>query len=119
MPRYHRFEVTGLFDTGMYEYDNSYVAMNRRVAQRFADLDKAVTGLEVRLADPWQARAFGLRLETELGYPYRALDWQSQNAPLLSALKLEKLAMAGGGVPLLFRGGLKGGGSAPVARGRQ
>src|SRR3989442_2250885 len=94
MPRYHRFEVTGLFDTGMYEYDNSYVAMNRRVAQRFADLDKAVTGLEVRLADPWQARAFGLRLETELGYPYRALDWQSQNASLFSALKLEKLAMA-------------------------
>src|SRR3989475_725430 len=62
--------------------------------QRFADLDKAVTGLEVRLADPWQARAFGLRLETELGYPYRALDWQSQNASLFSALKLEKLAMA-------------------------
>src|SRR5207247_2019692 len=94
IPRYHRFEVTGLFDTGMYEYDNSYVAMDRRVAQRFADLDKAVTGLEVRLADPWQARAFGLRLETELGYPYRALNWQSQNASLFSALKLEKLAMA-------------------------
>src|SRR5205807_2366539 len=94
IPRYHRFEVTGLFDTGMYEYDNGYVAMDRRVAQRFADLDKAVTGLEVRLADPWQARAFGLRLETELGYPYRALDWQSQNASLFSALKLEKLAMA-------------------------
>src|SRR2546428_7092853 len=68
--------------------------MDRGVAQRFADLDKAVTGLEVRLADPWQARAFGLRLETELGYPYRALDWQSQNASLFSALKLEKLAMA-------------------------
>src|SRR5439155_321107 len=69
IPRYHRFEVTGLFDTGMYEYDNGYVAMDRRVAQRFADLDKAVTGLEVRLSDPWQARAVGLRLETELGYP--------------------------------------------------
>src|SRR5437016_8805952 len=78
----------------MDEYDNGYFTMDRRVAQRFADLDKAVTGLEVRLSDPWQARAFGLRLETELGYPYRALDWQSQNASLFSALKLEKLAMA-------------------------
>ncbi len=94
VPRYRRFEVTGIFDTGMYEYDNGYVAMNRAVAQRFAGLDTAVTGLEVRLADPWRARDFSLRLEAELGYPYRALDWQSQNASLFSALKLEKLAMA-------------------------
>ncbi|PYP48882.1 MAG: lipoprotein-releasing system transmembrane subunit LolC [Gemmatimonadetes bacterium] len=94
VPKFHRYEVTGIFDTGMYEYDNSYVALDRRVAQRFAGLDTAVTGVEVRLADPWQAQPFGAALETRLGYPYRALDWQSQNASLFSALKLEKLAMA-------------------------
>src|SRR5205807_9166185 len=54
----------------------------------------AVTGIEVRLADPWKARDFALQLEAQLGYPHRALDWQSQNASLFSALKLEKLAMA-------------------------
>src|SRR5881628_1738159 len=75
VPKFHRYEVTGIFDTGMYEYDNSYVALDRR-------------------ADPEQAQPFGLALETRLGYPYRALDWQSQNASLFSALKLEKLAMA-------------------------
>src|SRR6266566_4660176 len=94
VPRYHRYEVTGLFDTGMYEYDNSYVAMPRAQAQKFAALDSAVTGIEVRLDDPWQARTFGEQLAAQLGYPYRALDWQSQNASLFSALKLEKLAMA-------------------------
>jgi len=94
MPKFHRYEVTGIFDTGMYEYDNSYVALDRRVAQRFAGLDTAVTGIEVRLADPANAQAFGATLESRLGYPYRALDWQSQNASLFSALKLEKLAMA-------------------------
>ena len=94
VPKFHRYQVTGIFDTGMYEYDNSYVALDRRVAQRFAGLDTAVTGIEVRLADPWQAQPFGEALETRLGYPYRALDWQSQNASLFSALKLEKLAMA-------------------------
>ena len=94
VPKFHRYEVSGIFDTGMYEYDNSYVALDRRVAQRFAGLDTAVTGIEVRLADPWQARPFGAALETRLGYPYRALDWQCQNASLFSALKLEKLAMA-------------------------
>ena len=94
VPKFHRYQVTGIFDTGMYEYDNSYVALDRRVAQRFAGLDTAVTGIEVRLSDPWRAQAFGAALETRLGYPYRALDWQSQNASLFSALKLEKLAMA-------------------------
>ena len=94
VPKFHRYEVTGIFDTGMYEYDNSYVALDRHVAQRFAGLDTAVTGIEVRLAAPEQAQPFALALETQLGYPYRALDWQSQNASLFSALKLEKLAMA-------------------------
>src|SRR5207253_3162455 len=94
VPKFHRYEVTGIFDTGMYEYDNSWVALDRRAAQRFAGLDTAVTGLEVRLADPEQAQPFGVTLETRLGYPYRALDWQSQNASLFSALKLEKLAMS-------------------------
>lgn len=94
VPKFHRYEVTGIFDTGMYEYDNSYVALDWRAAQRFAGLDTAVTGIEVRLANPEQAQPFALSLETQLGYPYRALDWQSQNASLFSALKLEKLAMA-------------------------
>jgi len=93
VPQFKRFEVTGLFATGMYEYDNNYVVLRRDVAQRFAGLDTAVTGLEVRLVDPRTAREFGQALETRLGYPYRSLDWQTQNHSLFSALKLEKLAM--------------------------
>ncbi|MGD0993023.1 MAG: lipoprotein-releasing ABC transporter permease subunit [Gemmatimonadales bacterium] len=94
VPRYWRFEVTGLFETGMYEYDNSYVVMPREVAQRFAGLGSAVTGIEVRVQDPWKAGEVARELETRLGYPYRALDWSAQNSQLFSALKLEKLAMA-------------------------
>jgi lipoprotein-releasing system permease protein len=94
VPRYWRFEVTGLFETGMYEYDNSYVVMRRTLAQRYAGLDSAVTGLEVRVTNPWRADAVAHRLEDALGFPYRALDWKAQNSQLFSALKLEKLAMA-------------------------
>jgi lipoprotein-releasing system permease protein len=93
VPKYRRYEVTGVFETGMYDYDNSYVVMRRETAQEFAGLGNAVTGLEVRLAQPEQANAFAQQLETKLGYPYRALDWQMQNRSLFSALKLEKLAM--------------------------
>jgi lipoprotein-releasing system permease protein len=93
VPKFRRYEVTGLFETGMYDYDNSYVVMRRETAQDFAGLDSAVTGLEVRLADPRRADTFATALEARLGYPYRALDWQSQNRSLFSALKLEKLGM--------------------------
>ncbi|MBI4502989.1 MAG: ABC transporter permease [Gemmatimonadetes bacterium] len=99
VPKWWTFEVTGEFETGMYEYDNSYVVLKRDLAQRFANLGTAVSGLEVRLTDPWKAAEAGAALERTLKYPYRALDWQSQNASLFSALKLEKLAM---GVILLL-----------------
>jgi lipoprotein-releasing system permease protein len=93
VPRYWTFEVTGYFETGMYEYDNAYAILPLPLAREFAGLGDAVTGLEIRLRDPAIATAVGRRLEDSLGYPYRALDWQSQNASLFSALQLEKLAM--------------------------
>lgn len=93
VPRWWTFEVTGMFETGMYEYDNGYAVLPRALAQEFAGLEDAVTGLEVRLRDPRSAPRIARELEERLGYPYRAVDWQSQNASLFSALQLEKLAM--------------------------
>jgi lipoprotein-releasing system permease protein len=93
VPRFWKFEVTGLFDTGMFQYDNQFVVLSRETAQRFTGLGNAVSGIAVRVDDPEQAPAIGAALEKRLGYPYRALDWQTQNASLFSALQLEKLAM--------------------------
>ncbi len=95
VPKWWSFEVTGTFQSGMYEYDNGYVILPRELAQEYAGLGTAVTGLEVRLSDPWNAPGVGEEIETALGgYPYRTLDWQAQNASLFSALQLEKLAMS-------------------------
>jgi lipoprotein-releasing system permease protein len=93
VPRFWKFEVTGLFDTGMFQYDNQFVVLSREMAQRFTGLGDAVSGIAVRVADPDRAPAIGAALEKRLGYPYRALDWQTQNSSLFSALQLEKLAM--------------------------
>lgn len=93
VPKSYRFEVTGLFNTGMFQYDNKFVILSREVAQRFTGLGDAVSGIEVRVSDPDKAPEVGARLEAKLGYPYRALDWQTQNSSLFSALQLEKLAM--------------------------
>ncbi len=87
-------EVTGVFETGMFTYDNSFMVMARKDAQRFAGLDSAVSGIAVRLEDPWQAVSVGRQLDTLLGYPYRTEAWQEQNATLFAALELEKKAMA-------------------------
>ncbi|HET9150418.1 MAG TPA: ABC transporter permease [Gemmatimonadales bacterium] len=92
-PRFWRFEVTGLFNTGMFQYDNQFVVMPLATAQQFTGLGDAVSSIAVRVRNPDEAPAVGHRLEELLRYPYRALDWQSQNSSLFSALQLEKLAM--------------------------
>ena len=94
MPRMYQYEVTGLFDTGMYEYDNSYVYMSLEAAQEFAGLTDAVTGIEARTTDRWVAPEVAQSLAQKLGFPYRAVDWQQQNSSLFQALKLEKLGMS-------------------------
>ncbi len=86
-------EVTGIFETGMYSYDNAFLVMSRNDAQRFAGLDSAVSDIAVRVADPWQAVAIARQLDTLLGGEYRTEAWQEQNATLFSALELEKKAM--------------------------
>ena len=93
VPRFWKFEVTGLFTTGMFQYDNQFVVVSREMAQRFTGLDDAVSGIAVRVDDPDRAPEIGQALEERLGYPFRALDWQTQNSSLFSALELEKLAM--------------------------
>jgi len=99
VPRPVRFEVTGIFETGMYEYDNAYVFMSLAAAQDIAGLDSAVTGLEVKTSDRWSAPKVAPVLAQSLGFPYRTVDWQEQNSSLFQALKLEKLGM---GVILLL-----------------
>ena len=92
IPQLQQFEVTGIFETGMYEYDNQYVYMALPVAQEFAGLGTAVTGIEARTPTRWEAPETAERLATALSH-HRVLDWQEQNASLFQALKLEKLGM--------------------------
>ena len=93
VPHAETFLVTGLFNTGMYEYDNSYVFVSIDAAQRLAQLDTAVTGLEVRAPSREAAPHIAMRLQDSLGMAVRTDDWQTQNSALFQALKLEKKGM--------------------------
>ncbi|HEX8694050.1 MAG TPA: ABC transporter permease [Longimicrobium sp.] len=93
IPKMRRFEVTGTFRTGMYEYDNKFLYTSIPAAQDVTGLGDAVSGLEVRVPDPMRASEVSERITETLGLPYRTDDWKTMNAALFSALKLEKLAM--------------------------
>jgi len=93
MPTIRKFEVTGTFRTGMYEYDNKFMYTSIPAAQELTGMGNAVSGIEVRVPDPYRATAVGDRIVEKLGLPYRTDDWKTMNQALFSALKLEKLAM--------------------------
>ncbi len=94
VPAMRKFEVTDRFSTGMYEYDSSYLYTSLSAAQDLLDLDHAVSGVGVKVTEPWRAEQIGLRIERKLGFPFYTQDWLQLNSSLFSALKLEKMAMA-------------------------
>jgi len=99
IPRADSVVVSGVFETGMYEYDDAYLYMSLETAQRFTGYGTDVTGIEVRSKDRWNAPAVADTLRARLESSVRTMDWQEQNRSLFQALKLEKLGM---GVILLL-----------------
>jgi lipoprotein-releasing system permease protein len=92
-PNTRKFRVTGLFDSGMYEYDASMAYISLSEAQAFLALGDRVTGLEVRVEDPYASDRVARDVQETLGYPYWTKDWKMMNRSLFSALKLEKITM--------------------------
>lgn len=90
LPRIRRFVVTGLFDSGMAEYDSSLVYMDLAMAQKFFEMEGTVSGLEVRTSGLYRAEDVAQRLRDMLGFPFRVRSWMEVNHNLFSALQLEK-----------------------------
>jgi lipoprotein-releasing system permease protein len=93
VPKMRRFQVAGIVEVGMYEYDSTLAYTSLAAAQEFAGLGDRVTGIEIKLADPWAAREVGRRIAALLAGPYWVRDWMDMNKNLFAALQLEKLAL--------------------------
>ena len=93
LPAMKRFEVVGLFESGMYEYDGSLAYIDLKDAQKILNMKGSVTGIEVRVDDIYDARNIAKKIVSKLGFPYWARDWMRMNHNLFSALKLEKTVM--------------------------
>jgi lipoprotein-releasing system permease protein len=92
VPKMRRYVVAGTIEAGMHEYDASIAYLPLAAARDFSGLP-GVTGVEVKLIDPFQARAIGRTMASRLGFPYWVRDWMEMNRNLFAALQLEKLAL--------------------------
>lgn len=93
IPKIRKFEVVGIFDSGMYEYDSTLAYISIETAQEFFNLGDAVTGIEVKVDDLFRADQIAQEIQDNLGFPYWARDWMKLNKNLFSALQLEKIMM--------------------------
>ncbi len=90
MPKLRRFELTGVFEIGYYEFDAALAITSIEAAQRIFGLGDAVTGLEVKLDNLYLADRVGERISDALGYPYYARSWTQINRQLFSWMTMEK-----------------------------
>ncbi|MCB1800673.1 MAG: lipoprotein-releasing ABC transporter permease subunit [Gammaproteobacteria bacterium] len=93
MPRLKRFEVSGLFEVGMGEYDRGVAIIHIRDAAVLQQLGDAVSGVRLRIDDVWQAREVAFSLAEQLQGRYRVLNWTDYHRNFFAALKMEKRMM--------------------------
>jgi len=93
VPAMRRFKVLGYFETGMYEYDGSMAYVRLEEAQKMLRMGDAISGIEARVFNIYEAREISKQIIEKLGYPFWVRDWMQMNHNLFSALKLEKTVM--------------------------
>ena len=80
-----RLRVAGIFRSGLFEYDSTwiYVALE-------AGSTHAASVMSVQVADPDNVKQVAAGVSSSLGNSYTIVDWQQANQPLFSALALER-----------------------------
>jgi len=93
LPKRKRFLVTGLFQTGLYEFDSKAVLVSLGTAQKMFNLEDRINIIHVRIKDIFKAPKVALRIKEFLPPNTWAITWMELNKSLFSALKLEKQLM--------------------------
>jgi lipoprotein-releasing system permease protein len=93
LPKRRRFLVAGIFNTGLYEFDNATALVAIDVAQRLFGLEGRASYIQVKLRDIFAAPEVGERIREALPAAVYVTTWMELNKSLFSALKLEKNIM--------------------------
>ncbi|MCI5146365.1 MAG: FtsX-like permease family protein, partial [Candidatus Electrothrix sp. AR3] len=94
LPKVQTCLVTGIFATGMYEYDSTMGFVNLDTARSLVGIEgNGVHGLEVRVRDIDKADEIAAAIQQRIGQPHVVRDWMQMNQNLFAALKLEKIGI--------------------------
>lgn len=90
IPKVKTFRVGGIFDSGMYEYDERWTYMSNQAARDFLEAGEQTVGIEMTVDDVYGVEHVTERVVHHLGYPYSVNDWKTLNGKLFEALRQEK-----------------------------
>jgi lipoprotein-releasing system permease protein len=91
VPKYDRFRVVGIFDSGFFDYDSSWAFIRLSDAQQLFGLGDLVSVLEFKVDDIYKADRISKEIEQAAGKGFMTTNWMEQNKPLFRALRLERL----------------------------
>ncbi len=91
VPKYVRFRVTGIFQSGFYDYDTTWAFTRLSDAQRLFGLGDVISVIEFKVDDIYRAGDIGHDIEREAGKGFMASNWMEQNRALFRALRLERV----------------------------
>jgi lipoprotein-releasing system permease protein len=91
VPKYNRFRVVGIFNSGFFDYDSSWAFARLSDAQRLFGLGDLVSVVEFKIDDIYKADQITTQLEDAAGKGFMATNYLEQNKALFHALRLERL----------------------------
>jgi len=93
MPKWKKAVVTGIFNTGFYEFDASTALISLDEAQNFFDMEDRISHIQIKIEDIFQAQKISKQIKEVLPPVAYVTTWMELNKSLFSALKLEKNVM--------------------------
>jgi lipoprotein-releasing system permease protein len=91
VPKYIRFHVAGIFNSGFFDYDSSWAFIRLTDAQQLFGLGDVISVIQFKLDDIYLAGDVAHSLEQAAGHGFMATSWMEQNKPLFRALRLERV----------------------------
>jgi lipoprotein-releasing system permease protein len=91
VPKYIRFHVAGIFNSGFFDYDSSWAFIRLSDAQELFGLGDVISVIQFKLDDIYLAGDVARALEQAAGHGFMATSWMEQNKPLFRALRLERV----------------------------